>query len=103
MGIAAAPNCSEPPMAQTRCIGKHNEKAYLLSAPRSSALPQWADHAERALRPLTLFPCRLLKLTLLGRRRTAPEDRKASFNNDERKPLRDEGTRSSWRKGWTNL
>src|ERR1700730_18704615 len=61
-------------MAQTRRIGKHNERAYLLSAPRFFALPQWADH--RALRPLALSPCRLLKLTRLGSRR-AKSERKA--------------------------
>jgi hypothetical protein len=52
-------------MAQTRRVGKHNERAYLLSAPRFSPYRSPQDHGGRSLRPLPVSP-RLLKLTRLG-------------------------------------
>jgi len=91
-------------MAQTRRVGKHNERAYLLSVPRppsqATARPNredvhisecgrdeafrvvgfspdrsGQDHANRSLRPFPVSP-RLLKLTRMGRRRTAYRKRR---------------------------
>jgi hypothetical protein len=39
-------------MAQTRRVGKQNERADLLSAPRFSPYRNGKDHADRPLRPL---------------------------------------------------
>ena len=53
-------------MAQTRRIGKHSEKAYLLSAPRFS------PYRSGQITPIDHFvhspvsPCRLVKLTRMG-------------------------------------
>src|SRR5258708_12205871 len=43
-------------MAQTRRVGKHNERAYLLSAPRFSPYRSWQDHGDRSLPPLPPSP-----------------------------------------------
>jgi hypothetical protein len=59
-------------VAQTRRVGKHNERAYLLSAPRFSPYRSGQDHPDRSLRPLALSTCRLaIKLTRMGGCRTA--------------------------------
>jgi hypothetical protein len=59
-------------MAQTRRMGKHNERAYLLSAPRFSPYRRGQDRADRFhLRPLAFARvASLLKLTRVGSRRT---------------------------------
>ncbi len=41
-------------VAQTRRVGKHNQRPYLVSAPRFSPYRSGQDHADRSLRPLAL-------------------------------------------------
>jgi len=63
-------------MAQTRRIGKHNEKAYLLSAPRFS---RYRNGQITELFVHSPFP-RVLKLTRVGGCRTATEDNAGNAN-----------------------
>jgi len=46
-------------------VGKHNERAYLLSAPRFSPYRNGQDQADRSLRAFPVSP-RFLKLTRMG-------------------------------------
>jgi len=47
-------------VAQTRRVGKHNQRAYLLSAPRFSPYRSGQDHADRSLHA---FPCRVASVS----------------------------------------
>jgi hypothetical protein len=56
---------------QTPACGNHFERDKKTAPDLPEVfVPQWADHAARALRPLALSLCRFLKLTRIGSCRT---------------------------------